>query len=142
MANRDCISGPTGQEQLEERVLGRLPFPRHCTDSRLKHILSLSVKRAYLLVLELHSEDRLQVYYTSRGHESALRKCALKDAIFEFSLYLTTTHQYPPERSSLELPGALIFFLSVTKGTSPNHLDWRSAGFMIMVPQDDIYCII
>ena len=36
-----------------EIVLGQLPPPGHCTGSRLRHISSLSMKEAYLLVQEL-----------------------------------------------------------------------------------------
>ena len=41
--------------------------PGHCTKSRLKHIPSLSVKEAYLLVMELTPRARLQC--TVRGLE-------------------------------------------------------------------------
>lgn len=41
---------------IEETVLGILPLAGHCTDSRLKHTPSVSVKEAYLLVLELWPE--------------------------------------------------------------------------------------
>lgn len=33
-------------------IFGRLPPPGHCTDSKLKHTPSLSVKKDYLLVLQ------------------------------------------------------------------------------------------
>lgn len=38
---------------IREITLGRLPPSGHCIDNRLKLILSLLVKEAYLLVLEL-----------------------------------------------------------------------------------------
>ena len=36
-----------------DRVLGRLQHPEHSTDSKLKHITRLQVKKAHLIVLEL-----------------------------------------------------------------------------------------
>ena len=45
-----------GTVTIRKTVLSRPPTPGHCTDSRLKHNLSLPVKKAYLLSLELHPE--------------------------------------------------------------------------------------
>lgn len=55
---RDCISGYNRAETIEETVVGRLPPPVHCRDSTLKHILSLPVKKADLLALELPPEGQ------------------------------------------------------------------------------------
>lgn len=41
---------------IRKTVLDRLPHPEYCTDSRLKHIPSLPVKKAHLIVLELQPE--------------------------------------------------------------------------------------
>ena len=38
-AKRNCIPGYHGTVSIKETVLGSLPPPRHCTDSRLKHTL-------------------------------------------------------------------------------------------------------
>lgn len=45
---------PGFQRTIEIRkiVLGRLPFPGHCTESRMRHTPSPSVKEASLLILE------------------------------------------------------------------------------------------
>lgn len=97
-------------ETIAETVFGRLPPPRHNTDNRQKHTLRLSVKRPVYLSWSFNLRGRLQVCYTSRGCRSALGEWGLGHAIFPLSLYLTTTHQYPQERSTLHLPGPPIFF--------------------------------
>ena len=50
--------GPMGLT-IGETVLGRLPLPGHCTDSKLKHTPRLSEKEAYMLVQELWSEGQV-----------------------------------------------------------------------------------
>ena len=52
---------------IKETVLGRLPPSGHCTDSRLEHNLSLSVKEAICLSWSLNLRGRFQVWHTSRG---------------------------------------------------------------------------
>lgn len=51
------ISGPHGIETIREIILGKLPFPGHSTESRLKHP-QLPVKKTYLLVLKLQTEGQ------------------------------------------------------------------------------------
>ena len=51
---------PTGLSvTIRKTVLGRLLPPGHSTHNRLKHTPSLSVKKAYLLVLELQPEGQV-----------------------------------------------------------------------------------
>ena len=51
--------GPIGLQQMEERILAGYYPPRAlCRDSSLKHMPSLSVQEAYLLVLELQSKGQ------------------------------------------------------------------------------------
>lgn len=58
-ARESCISGPHGTETIGKIVLIMMIPKGHCTDSRLKHIPSVSLKRAYLLVLELKPEGQV-----------------------------------------------------------------------------------
>lgn len=51
-----CVPGPHRTVVLEKIVLGRLPYPWHGVDSRLKHFPSLPVRKVDLLVLTLHPE--------------------------------------------------------------------------------------
>lgn len=46
MARGTCISESPGTVTIKETVFGRLPSPGHCTDSRPKHIPSLSMREA------------------------------------------------------------------------------------------------
>jgi len=94
-----CISGPHGSETVAA-VLGRLPPPGHCTDSRMKHITSFLMKKAYLLVLQIQPERQVSVYYTPRGYQNALREWGLGDTILALSLDLATAHWYLLGRSS------------------------------------------
>ena len=48
-----CVSGSHGTVTIKDSILGRLPPPGHCTDSWLKHILSLSEKEACLHIQKL-----------------------------------------------------------------------------------------
>ena len=48
-----CVPGSHRTVTIRDSVLGRLPPPGCCTDSRQKHIYSLSEKEAYLLVQNL-----------------------------------------------------------------------------------------
>lgn len=57
---------------IREGVLGRLPSPGHCTDSGLKHSPSLSVKEAYLLVLELWPQGQA----SGMKHVQRLQRCS------------------------------------------------------------------
>lgn len=57
-ARRACIHGSHGMLTFGDRVLGRLSPSGYCTDSRLKYTLSLSVKVAYLLLLDLWPEGK------------------------------------------------------------------------------------
>lgn len=53
VARGACVPWSHRNITIEETVLGRLPSPGLCTDSRLKHTPGLSMKEAYLLILEL-----------------------------------------------------------------------------------------
>ena len=88
-----CVSGPHGTETIGESVLGRLPPPKHCTESRLKHTLSLPVKKTYLLVQIFSLRDGLQACHISKGYRNALREHRLRDTIFLLSLGLVAVHQ-------------------------------------------------
>ena len=59
VASGACIPESHGTVTMRETVLGRLPPTRHCTDSRLKHTSSFSVREASLLVLELQSQGQM-----------------------------------------------------------------------------------
>lgn len=58
VAREACVSRSNGTVTIQETILGRLPPRRDCTENRLKHIPSLSVKEAYLFVLELWLEEQ------------------------------------------------------------------------------------
>ena len=51
-----CVPGSHKTVTIREIVVGRLTPPKHCTDRRLKRILSFFVKEGYLLVPELLPE--------------------------------------------------------------------------------------
>lgn len=67
VARGACVPGSHRTVTIGERVLGRVPSPGHRADLRLKHTPVLSLKEAYLLVLELwpKGQGRLQVWHTS-----------------------------------------------------------------------------
>lgn len=85
-----CVPGLHGTIIIGETVIHRLLPPGHCTNSKLKPILSLSVKEAYFIVLELKPEKQASGSGTLREH-------SLKDNIF--TLCLAPSHLYLPERS-------------------------------------------
>ena len=58
MASRACFPEFHGMVINREMVLGKLPLPRHCADSRLKHIPSLYVIEVYLLLLALQPGEQ------------------------------------------------------------------------------------
>lgn len=70
-ARGTCVPGSHGTVTIRGTILGRLPPPGHCTDSKLKHDPSLPLKDAYLLSWSFSLKDRLQVCHTSR-----LRRCS------------------------------------------------------------------
>ena len=47
------VSGSYGTITNRDSVLGRSPLSGHCTDRRIRHIFSLSKKKAYFLGQEL-----------------------------------------------------------------------------------------
>ena len=53
-------SGSCEIVMVGETVFGRLPPPGHCTESRLKHIPSLSVKESFFLVLDLQAKRQVE----------------------------------------------------------------------------------
>lgn len=79
---RDCISGYNRSETIEETVVGRLPSPVHCRDSTLKHILSLLVKKADLLALELPPEGQDSGFVA----RVVLQKCCQETQTKEYHL--------------------------------------------------------
>lgn len=102
-------------ETIGERVFGRLPFSRSYTDNGLKHTLVSLWRRLIYLSWSFGLRGWLQVYHTCRGYRRTLREYGLGHAIFARSIYLTITHQYPQEKRSLHLPGALIFFPTIIR---------------------------
>ena len=58
-----CIPESHKAMAIRERVLDKLLFSGHCTDSRLKYTLSSSMQETYWLVLELYPEGRFQVWH-------------------------------------------------------------------------------
>lgn len=48
-----CIPESHSTVTIRETILVRLSPPGHCTDSRLEYTTNLSLKEAYLLILEL-----------------------------------------------------------------------------------------
>lgn len=44
-----CDLGTHEIVTIRGTILGRLPLPGHCTDSRLKHVPSVSEKEAYVI---------------------------------------------------------------------------------------------
>ena len=49
-ARNACVPGSHGIVTIRETVLSRLPLQWHCTESGLKHTLSLFEKQAYFLI--------------------------------------------------------------------------------------------
>lgn len=49
MARETYVPGCYGTVMTGETILVRLPFPGHCTGSRLKHIFSPSMEKGYFL---------------------------------------------------------------------------------------------
>lgn len=92
VARRTCIPRSHRIVTIRETVIGRIPSSGHRTESRLKYTPSLSVKEAYLLVLEAQLWSRLQVWHTPRDYGGALRKCRPGNTIFVLSFCLTTVH--------------------------------------------------
>lgn len=86
--------GPMGLKQRDSSqqaaVLGHVMAERNTPD--------LPVKKAYLLVLELHSEGQLQVYHPL-GSRKVLSGTQTGDASFVVFLGLTTAHQSLPVKS-------------------------------------------
>ena len=124
---------PMGLKQSERQFLACY-HPQgmaQIADSRLKHTLSLPVKKAYLLVLEPQPDG--QVYHTSRGYRGAVKEQRPSLCSSLALLQLTSTSQkeaYPFIWSPR--------FCNFAKMTPQYHLVWRPAGFTIAVPQDCI----
>lgn len=74
VARDNQMSGPHGYERIRKRVLGGLPSPGHSTNTRLKHTLSLPVKRPISLSWSFHLRDRLQVDNIARGYRTPPRE--------------------------------------------------------------------
>lgn len=75
--------------------------PGHCTDSRLKDILSISVKKKkkpIYLSWSFSLRVRLSVGHKSRSYRGALRESGPGDAIFVFSLCLAIVCRHLPDR--------------------------------------------
>lgn len=84
---------------IAKTVLGRLLYTGHYTDSRLKHIPSLSVKkRSIYLSWNSNPKDRLQVCHTSRGYRGTFREHRQENMNLEPSLGLATAPWNPKER--------------------------------------------
>lgn len=90
VASSTYIFESHGTVTNEETVLGWLP--QGIAHSRLKQTPSLSVKEAYLIVLELQQEGQTSSLDTSRG---LLRPV---DTIFALFLCVTPGHWRLPER--------------------------------------------
>lgn len=129
-----------GTKTMGKTVLGRLSHPRHYTDNRMKHTLRLYVKKK-------------KSSYTSPGTSTWATG-------FRFAIYLEATkgpsgkvdRETPflspplvsPQLTGTSQKGAYTFirssdFCNWCPKTSSDPLIWRSAGFMIVVPQDSIY---
>ena len=79
-----CILGSHRTVTIIETVLGRLPFPRHRTDSRLKYTPTLFVKEDICLSRNFSPGDRQWVWHTPTGWPGALKDAA-RDTIFALS---------------------------------------------------------
>lgn len=118
---------------IGEIVLGRVPPPEHCTESRLKHGFSLSAKEAYLLVLELQPEGtgfrflpHLEIMKCSqRTYAKRCHHCA-------FPL----PHHSPPMSPSQSLtnPPGVPIFATTTQHTTLDHLALVDRGLMLVIP--------
>ena len=76
-----CILGSHRTVTIIEIVLGRLPFPRHRTDSRLKYTPTLFVKEDICLSRNFSPGNRQWVWHTPTGWPGALKDAA-RDTIF------------------------------------------------------------
>lgn len=74
VARDNHMSGPHGYERIRKTVLGGPPSPGHSTNTRLKHTLSLPVKRPISLSWSFHLRGRLQVDNIARGYRSPPRE--------------------------------------------------------------------
>ena len=119
---------------MGERVLGRLPPPRYCTDCRLKHIPCPSFKEACYLSWSLACGHRSQVWRTEAYHSEGTKAGGHNLGALPPSL---TAHQYLPERS-LYTPLEPQFFMTATQGTPLDPLS-VARGLMQAFPQDYIY---
>lgn len=99
VTRRTCTPRSHRTVAIRETVIGRIPSSGHCTQSRLKSTPNISVKGAYLLVLEDQLWSRLPVWHTSRDLGGTIRKCRSGNTIFILSLYYTIVYENSPERS-------------------------------------------
>lgn len=76
-----CIPGSHRTVTIIETVLGRLPFPRHCTNSRLKYTPTVFVKEDICLSRNFSPGDRQWVWHPPTGWPGALKDAA-RDTIF------------------------------------------------------------
>ena len=67
VAREDCIFGLHRSEEIRKTVLDKLLPPGHCTDSRLRNISSLPMKRPIYLPCNFSLRGSLQDYHTTRG---------------------------------------------------------------------------
>lgn len=58
-AREACVSGPHGTKTIGKILFISLPPKGYCTDRLMKHIPTISMERAYLLVLELKHEGQV-----------------------------------------------------------------------------------
>ena len=73
VARGACVPGSHRTIAMGEAVLCRLSPPGHHIDSSLKHTPSLSVRKSYLHVLELHPEGETSGLHIPTGYAGALR---------------------------------------------------------------------
>ena len=128
-----AMLGSTGLEQLGETVLGRLPAPGHCPDSRLKHTPSLSVKETSLLDWELWPEGKFLVRHVTRGLQRSsqgmkVSRCNLCTICLPPSSSLVSSR-----KELISLSGSPMF-AAATRGHLHIAQLWWPTGLMLMGP--------
>ena len=148
------IAGSHRTVTIREIVLGRLPPPGHCTDSRRKHAPTLSIKKTPIFFVLgpqpeghasylAHIQRAMEMLLGNRGQQMPflcsfsvslqLAGVSQKGAYtLIWSPELCSCHPVDPSRS----PG-------LVAGTLPDLLVWWLTGCILMIPQDYVcICIL
>lgn len=119
VAKGECISVTHMSETIRERVLGRIPPPGHCINSRLKHIPSIPMKRAYILIIMPEGQ------HSGLPHIPRLQRCPQKTWAGKYHISALLWHHQgsliSPKKELIYTSKAIIF-ATFTQGTAPDPL--------------------